>query len=305
MRKIPTLFIRDPDDMRHLTREVHPDCQWVIDGDGVPTRKYDGTCVMLDESGRWWSRREVRAEKTPPPGFVAVETDSLTLKTVGWEPAEQSAWRRYLAEAIGWLTESSSPPMVWEPGTYELVGPKINRNPEGSTWHQIVRHDHAQVVKDVPRDYDGLAAFLADCPYEGIVWHHPDGRMAKIKRKDFSRVENRRLDDGRTRVADDVPMPGEWNPAYAGDDLRPALEHWLRTHRTQVLHLPIPLDEPELCAMKTHVLEMRKAFAFAPYVGRPFVYLWRTATDELGRSIAGDTEIRYVQSQFEYQMNRS
>lgn len=190
MRKIPTLFVRDPDDMRHLTREVHPDCQWVIDGEGVPTRKYDGTAVMFDGTD-WWTRREVRADKVPPHGFAPVETDAATDKTVGWEPAEQSAWWKYLREAIGSLTDSpSAQPIPWEPGTYELVGPKINRNPEGSTWHQLVRHARAKVLTKVPRDYDGLAAFLADFPHEGIVWHHPDGRMAKIKRRDFRTVEN-------------------------------------------------------------------------------------------------------------------
>lgn len=38
---------------------------------------------------------------------------------------------------------------------------------------------------DTLRDYDGLAAYLAALPYEGIVWWHPDRRMAKIKRRDF------------------------------------------------------------------------------------------------------------------------
>ena len=36
-----------------------------------------------------------------------------------------------------------------------------------------------------PRDFDGLRAFLETAGIEGIVWHHGDGRMAKIKAKDF------------------------------------------------------------------------------------------------------------------------
>jgi hypothetical protein len=32
-----------------------------------------------------------------------------------------------------------------------------------------------------------LAKYLAEFEGEGIVWHHPDGRMAKLKRKDFPR----------------------------------------------------------------------------------------------------------------------
>ena len=47
-----------------------------------------------------------------------------------------------------------------------------------------MRHG-AEEPPDVPRDYAGLAAWLRACPWEGIVWHHPDGRMAKLKRRDF------------------------------------------------------------------------------------------------------------------------
>ncbi len=52
MKKIPTLFIRDPENPRYVTEEVHPDCQWVTRGEGVPTRKYDGTsrCPTISRS---------------------------------------------------------------------------------------------------------------------------------------------------------------------------------------------------------------------------------------------------------------
>jgi hypothetical protein len=33
MRKIPTLFLRDPQDMAHVTRVVNPACEWVIAGE--------------------------------------------------------------------------------------------------------------------------------------------------------------------------------------------------------------------------------------------------------------------------------
>lgn len=197
MRKIPTLFRRDPDDMRHVTRDVHPDCQWVLDGHGVPTRKYDGTCVMLDDAGRWWARREVKPGKTRPPNYVPVETDPATGKTVGWEPIEQSAFAKFHAEAVANRAsragERRDPPdaQSFAAGTYELVGPKINGNPEGCPFHELRRHADAKPLNDSPRDFDGLAKWLADFDGEGIVWHwaRPDGRvlMAKLKRRDFLR----------------------------------------------------------------------------------------------------------------------
>jgi hypothetical protein len=39
------------------------------------------------------------------------------------------------------------------------------------------------------------------------------------------------------------------------------------------------------------ILTKQKAWGAAPYVGRPFVYVWKVATDQYGRSIAGDTMI--------------
>lgn len=178
MKKIPTVFARDQLDMRHVTRYPHPDCRWVLDGEGVATRKYDGTCVRFDGQ-RWWTRREVKPGKTPPHAFEAVEHDEVTGKTVGWEPAEQSDWRAFLLEAIEY-------PGGYQEGTYELCGPRVNRNPEQFERHVLVRHDIAEEFEDVPRDFDGLRSWLLDHPqYEGIVWHHPDGRMAKLKRRDF------------------------------------------------------------------------------------------------------------------------
>lgn len=33
--------------------------------------------------------------------------------------------------------------------------------------------------------FDGLREWLTSHPVEGLVFHHPDGRLAKIKRRDF------------------------------------------------------------------------------------------------------------------------
>jgi hypothetical protein len=182
MRKIPTLFRRDPEDLRKVTREVHPDCQWVLDGEGVATRKYDGTCLRLDDGGNWWARREVKPGKPRPAGFVPADHDEATGKTVGWEPIYQSAFVKFWDEAFARQRETGE---ALASGTYELIGPKINGNPEGADGHHLVRHATAEHL-DVPaRDFDALMEWLAGHPqYEGIVWHHEDGRMSKLKRRD-------------------------------------------------------------------------------------------------------------------------
>jgi hypothetical protein len=179
MQKIPTVFVRDfANDPRYVTRDVTPGCEWVLKGEGTPTRKYDGTCVMFDGE-QWWARREVKPGKSEPPNFVALGTDSETGKTVGWEPIEQSAFARWHTDAL------ASHPVERPAGTYELLGPKVNGNPEGCVGHRLIFHNAAEVLPDAPRDFGALAVWLHARLYEGIVWHHPDGRMAKIKRRDF------------------------------------------------------------------------------------------------------------------------
>ena len=69
MEKIPTLFVRDDQDRRYVTPEVTPGCEWVLAGEGIARRKYDGTCVMYGADGRWWARRAVKPGKTIPPHF--------------------------------------------------------------------------------------------------------------------------------------------------------------------------------------------------------------------------------------------
>lgn len=184
MRKIPTLFERDPfDRSRVLPVRVTAGCEWVMRGEGVPTRKFDGVCVMFDGSA-WWARREVKPDKTEPPGFREVQADPVTGKRVGWEPIEQSSFARFHDEAladptwhVGQLT----------PGTYELVGPRINRNPERLTGHTLIRHGI-----DV---FDGITdpeLLIAECVFqgwEGVVWWRypddPDCEKAKLKVRDM------------------------------------------------------------------------------------------------------------------------
>lgn len=187
MRKIPTLFLRDENDRRYVTREPNPEAEWVLDGHGQATRKYDGTCVMLDDQGGWWARREVKTGKATLDRFVPISTDEVTGKTVGWEPIYQSPFFKFWSEAAtAWMGDGP----VAKPGTYELIGPKINGNSEQQGQHALVPHKDAAIIGRAPRDYDGLRKLLTSeaWGYEGIVWHHADGRMAKIKRRDFPRV---------------------------------------------------------------------------------------------------------------------
>lgn len=191
MKKIPTLFVRDPDDMRHVLTEVTPGCEWVLAGEGVATRKYDGTCVRIAHA--WhdgpqlavWVRREVKPGKLVPVDFERVDYDPVTGKSVGWEPYGNSGFAAFIDEALN----VDPHPADWPEGTYELCGPKVNRNPEHFPVHRLIRHADAEVFNLPPvLDYAvcrRAVLDLAEYGHEGIVWHHLDGRMAKLKARDF------------------------------------------------------------------------------------------------------------------------
>jgi len=176
MKKIISLFCRNYDGDRLVRDEIVPGAEWVPAGEGVATRKWDGTCCMV-RGGKLFKRYEVKPGKKPPPDFEpANEIDERTGKQQGWRPVGDGPEDAYHREA--WATDA--PP----DGTYELVGPKVQGNPEHFTEHRLLRHG-ACVLEDAPRTFDGLRGYFQAHDIEGIVWWHPDGRMVKIKAKDF------------------------------------------------------------------------------------------------------------------------
>ncbi len=178
MKKTPTIFERDWDgDRSKVLNSPHPDCDWVFAGEGKATRKLDGTCCMVRD-GALYRRREVKKGKPDPAGFELAEHDEKTGKRIGWTQCDIGPEDRWHMEAFG--------DGDLEGGTYELLGPKIQGNPEGYPEHQLVNHhDASLVIEDVPRDFDMLREWMSSQDIEGIVFHHQDGRMAKIKLKDF------------------------------------------------------------------------------------------------------------------------
>ena len=182
MKKIPTLFLRDfENNPRFVTSEVNPDAQWVIDGEGIATRKYDGTCCLV-ENGKLWKRYEVKKGKEEPFGFKLADHDTITGKKQGWVEVGNGNEDKWHRSAI----QGDNPDKVnLDDGTYELIGEKIQGNPEKIKGHRLLKHSRAEQYSDIPRDFNGLKDWLNDKDIEGIVWHNLDGRMVKIKKRDF------------------------------------------------------------------------------------------------------------------------
>lgn len=195
MKKIISLFQRNYDGDHLVRNEVVPGAEWVLAGEGVATVKWDGTCCMV-RNKRLYKRYDARRGKKPPEGFEpAQEPDEKTGHWPGWIPVghgPEDRWHREAAaRTVGVACVSDRIVEVaesWEDGTYELIGPAINANPHKCVRHELVRHG-AEALDKFPRTFDEIKALFAQpwWEYEGVVWHHPDGRMVKIKKRDFFR----------------------------------------------------------------------------------------------------------------------
>lgn len=181
MRKIISLFVRDYEGTRLVYDEVVEGAEWVIAGEGVDTRKFDGTCCMVRD-GKLYKRRDLKkwkGNKVPPEGWEAAqpERDSVTGHWPGWMLVGEGPEDEWHREA--WKVDSHLPN-----GTYELAGPKVQGNPEEFASHTLVRHRGLKAL-GAPRTFNELREWFKSKDIEGIVWHHADGRMVKIKKKDF------------------------------------------------------------------------------------------------------------------------
>lgn len=178
MKKIPCLFEREFTDQRRpvLLASVTPGCEWAMAGRGIATRKWDGTAVLVRD-GKIYARLDCKRGKQPPEGALPCqEPDPITGHWPHWVLADrpEDKWIRAAANVM-----ASGLPN----GTYEAIGPKIGGNAEHMDHHELKRH--GDTVADPVRTLDGLREFLAANDWEGIVFHHPDGWMCKIRRADF------------------------------------------------------------------------------------------------------------------------
>lgn len=182
MKKISSLFKRDYEGRGsgkgYVYNEVVEGSEWVINGEGIATEKFDGTCCMIQD-GKLFKRYDAKHGKQPPEGFMpAQDPDPKTGHWPGWLAVDTNN------PADKWHIEG------WEgrddrtDGTYELCGPKVQGNPLNLSKHKLLPHGGV-ILDGFPRDFDGIREKLQFLTIEGIVWHHPDGRMVKIKKKDF------------------------------------------------------------------------------------------------------------------------
>ncbi len=159
----------------------------------VDTIKIDGSCCMVRDS-ELYKRREIRPGENTPEGFEEAGRDDETGKIVGWIRVGDGPDDRWHREAA-----TIGSPNFLADGTYELIGPKVQGNPERATHHVLVKHGSLRPDDEPPRDFEGLREWFKDNPHmEGLVFHHPDGRLGKIKLRDFA-IRREDLSEGVSR----------------------------------------------------------------------------------------------------------
>jgi hypothetical protein len=187
VEKIKTLFVRDPLNLQYVTDRVEPGFEEVLEGGWAATRKYNGTAVWLNDGRVWYGRRRVKEGRPMPEFFIPVYQDARNpTDTYGWELGSVWRHREALYDAVAQRGTE------FEPGTYELIGPSINGNPEKWQHHALINHRTETEGLHIPQEsmsFGGLREFfltkLGPSGYEGVVWHGPKGEMVKLKVSDF------------------------------------------------------------------------------------------------------------------------
>jgi hypothetical protein len=191
LKKIISLYQRNYDGDRLVRDEVTPGAEWVLAGEGIATVKIDGTCCLVRD-GKLFKRYDAKKGRTPPDGWepCELEANEHTGHWPGWLPVgdgPEDKWHREAWEHLKSTKRAQGGIVEIVDGTYELIGPKIQGNPYGFSRHLLIQHGLwlPGFTGSAPRDFESLRLWFANNEIEGVVWHHPDGRMVKIKRKDF------------------------------------------------------------------------------------------------------------------------
>jgi hypothetical protein len=181
MKKMSTLYKKDPNDLSRVIDEVAPENAWVFEC-GIPTRKFDGSATAII-CGELYKRYDCKKGKIPPEAAIPCDDpDPVTGHWPHWvKCARDNPNDKYAFLAFDALAEKTD-------GTYELCGEKVQGNPEHIQGFELVRH--GREVLEVPNlSFNGLRAYFENpsLDIEGIVFHAADGsgRMCKIRKCDF------------------------------------------------------------------------------------------------------------------------
>lgn len=182
MRKIPTLFKRifENHRIKETLPEVEKGLEWVLDGEGVATVKYDGSCCAVINS-ELYKRYDAKKGKPVPEGAIKCqeEPDPITGHLPCWvkcdrgNPADKWFWAAY--------DNTKEKCTDW---TYEAIGKHFNGNPYNIVDQDfLIKHGMHEVT--VGRSFEEIKEYLRTHEIEGLVFWKDGEPKCKIKRTDF------------------------------------------------------------------------------------------------------------------------
>ena len=185
MKKIPTLFKRvfENHRIKEVLPEVEPELEWVLNGEGIATVKFDGSCCAII-NGELYKRYDAKNGKPIPEGAIKCqeEADPVTGHLPCWIKCD----RNNPADKWFWVAEDEvgyTKTQLVSERTYEAIGKHFNGNPYGIDYDMLI--PHGQEVIKVERSFEGIRKFLEENYIEGIVFWKDDKPQCKIKRTDF------------------------------------------------------------------------------------------------------------------------
>lgn len=194
MKKIPTLFERVYENHKivGIIDKVHPGMEWVLEGEGTATVKWDGSaCAIIN--GEFYKRYDAKNGKSIPEGAIKCqdEQDPVTGHMPCWikcdrkNPADKWFWKAY----DNYMDNISTDGVIVhnlvadaKDGTYEAIGEHFQGNPY-ECCDTLVPHGMDEIP--VERTFDGIKEFFRKNLIEGIVFWKDGEPKCKIKRTDF------------------------------------------------------------------------------------------------------------------------
>jgi len=183
LKKIPTLLkkIYENGEYKGISNEVDERFKWVLDGEGIATVKYDGSCCAIID-GKFYKRYDAKRGKKSPEGAIpCCEPDLETGHHPHWVLVD---WDN---PSDKWFVEAYETSIKLgddlKDGTYEAIGKHFCGNPYGYNGDFLIRHGISVVTVD--RTVDGIRAFVRDNDIEGLVFWKDGEPQCKIRKKDF------------------------------------------------------------------------------------------------------------------------
>ena len=186
MKKILTIFDRNWESDRKVNPKLIVDFNFA---EAIATEKLDGMNIRLTIR----KGTVVRVEKRRNP--TQLQKGEGIFEPWYVDAQESDTQDKWIFDAVRNTDFSTVVDGEW---SGEAIGKNIQGNPLNLENNQVFLFSlpdwKAKItLVDVPNNFDEMAAYLKnrksvignDALIEGIVWHHPNGEMVKIKRKDF------------------------------------------------------------------------------------------------------------------------